>query len=220
MLCWFACLGQFTSRQRSNTEGSLRSAQPSPPQAAPLSPRLGPTTIQPSRSFSVEHQAALGSGSRLSDMIRRPSFARDESRNNKENLPSHGSQMELTSPQFSYAQSPPNMEGPVVFMVPELADEGLLNVEHRDTLGKLQFVSSLISSLIELAETKTSPLLESPNVNKLTGCVVIVSEKQRRIEQLVIYVRAMHVLSSSLQLAKVEVASGKLVPTKYVKTGK
>lgn len=130
-----------------------------------------------------------------------------------------GYNTDLSSPvtTLPYAQSPPNMDGPVMFVVPELTDETLLSNEHRDTLGKLQFISTVICSLIELAQSRTSPLLESRNSNKLTGCVVFVSEKQRRIEQLVLYIRALHLLSSSLQLAKDEVSAGKLKPSPTVK---
>ena len=164
----------------------------------------------------------MGSAGRLQDLIRRPSFAQDPTtdQTNKENMPGVGGyNTDLSSPvtTLPYAQSPPNMDGPVMFVVPELTDETLMSNEHRDTLGKLQFISTVICSLIELAQSRTSPLLESRNSNKLTGCVVFVSEKQRRIEQLVLYIRALHLLSSSLQLAKDEVAAGKLQPSSTVK---
>lgn len=112
------------------------------------------------------------------------------------------------------------MEGAVMFAVPDLTDETLLSVEHRETVSKLEFVSTLVLSLVELAQSRTSPLLDSPNANKLSGCIVFVSEKQRRIEQLVLYIRALHVLTSSLQLAKQEVAADRLQPSPKVKTSK
>jgi len=55
--------------------------------------------------------------------------------------------------------------------------------------------------------------------SKVAGCIVLMSEQQRRLEQLVLHVRALHILSTSLQLAKEEVDAGRLHPTNAVKTG-
>ena len=208
-------VGQFTSRQRSNTDGSLRTLRQSPPVNAPTGQRPQSNVLPTSHSFT--DRSALFAG-----LIRRPSFAQDFMTDyNKENVPQANMSynQDLNSPvALPYAQSPPNMEGPIMFAVPDLTDETLLSTEHRNTVAKLQFVSSLVLSIIELAQSRTSPLLDSPNINKLSGCVVFVSEKQRRMEQLVLYIRALHVLTSSLQLAKQEVTAGRLHPSATVKT--
>lgn len=208
MIIAHVILVPFGGRQRSNTDSSLRSTQPGSPVVGQSTPRPHSSALPSSHSFS--DRSGFFSG-----IIRRPSFASEllADHSNKENY--IGADL---SP-LTYAQSPPNMEGPVVFAVPDLTEETLLGVEHRNTVNKLQFVSSLVVSLVELAQSRTSPLLDSPNHNKLSGCMVFVSEKQRRMEQLVLYIRALHVLTSSLQLAKQEVAADRLQPTPTVKTG-
>lgn len=129
--------------------------------------------------------------------------------------------MDLTSPAtLAYAQSPPNMEGAVAFVAPELKSETLMDREHQSVLKKLQYICNLTSCLIDLAQTRTAPLLESPNTaNKLSGCIVIVSEKQRRIEQLILYIRAMDLISPSLLLAQDAISSNELQTTGAVKEG-
>lgn len=219
------CSAASSGRQRSNTDGSLRQTSFAPNSLPSDAPRRHSVMMTSSQSFSDRQQLAAraGSGARLSDLIRRPSFAQDtpSDQSNKENMPSCGN-ADLSSPTtLAYAQSPPNMDGPVVFTVPELKSETLMGAEHRETLRRLQFVCTLVGCLSELAQTRSSPLLQSPRSNnKLTGCVVFVSEKQRRIEQLVIYIRALHILSTSLQLAKDEVGASHLQPTQAVKDGK
>ncbi|XP_067941545.1 serine/threonine-protein kinase unc-51-like [Watersipora subatra] len=199
--------GAFTNKQRSNTDGSLQTMHENPPIGNPNRPQ---STLPTSHSFSERSALSLGN-------IQRPSFAQEFSGDfNKENLPCIG-QTNRDPIGLPYAQSPHNMEGPVIFAVPDLTEETLHNAEHRETLAKLQFVSSLVVSLIELAQSRSSPLLDSPNVNKLSGCIVFVSEKQRRMEQLVLYIRALHVLTLSLQLAKKQVTDKQLQPTNAVK---
>jgi serine/threonine-protein kinase ULK/ATG1 len=45
-----------------------------------------------------------------------------------------------------------------VFQAPDLPEETLLDREHNETLAKLNFVLALVDCILELAETKTSPL--------------------------------------------------------------
>jgi len=205
--------GQFTSRQRSNTEGSLKDY-------AAETGSAHQQAITTSNSFSIEHHKPHSSGNRLADLLRKPSFARDTM--DKENSASIHSNIESSSHMvaFPYAQSPPNMEGPVMFVVPELTDETLHNAGHKDVLQKLQFVAKVIQNLVELAQSRMSPLLKSRDANKFAGCMVFVSEKQRRIEQLVLYIRALQLLSASLQLAKDQVTSKKLHPSQAVRDSK
>jgi len=228
--CWALSAVYFvdihSGRQRSHTEGVLRHADTTIGfSARRLSEGEGEPEDQfgrmtHSRSFTERQGIArtFGSSSRLADVRQRPSFAQDV-RDNKENIGRRESIGELSPSTFQYAQSPPNMEGPVMFVAPELTTETLMNREHRETLSKLQYVSTLVESLVDLAQSRNSPLLESHQANKLTGCVVFVSEKQRRMEQLIIYIRALHILSSSLQLAKDQVTSGQLQPSPTVKSG-
>src|SRR5882724_4522973 len=65
--------------------------------------------------------------------------------------PTYGTQ--LQSPIHS---QPPN-EG-VMFTAPELPEETLLDREHNETLAKLNFVLALVDCILELAESRASPL--------------------------------------------------------------
>lgn len=78
---------------------------------------------------------------------------------------------------YGFGTSPP-MEGPIVFIAPELTQETLLEVsncsydvitwpshfllslqkEHNDTLAKLNFVLALVECVIEVARNRASPL--------------------------------------------------------------
>lgn len=115
------------------------------------------------------------------------------------------------SPSHLSAQSPGNMEGPITFVAPELVEETLMDKAHRETAGKLNFVVALVECIIELAQCRSSPLSESMTDN--TFCldhVPFSTQPQRHMEQLLLYVRALQLLSSSIQLAKEEVAKGRL----------
>lgn len=131
---------------------------------------------------------------------------------------------------MAFAQSPPNMEGPIMFVAPELAEETLMDKTHNDTVAKLNFVLALVECIIELAQSRSSPLSESiiepsSNVdNQSVGSlfsldhISFLSEGQRHIEQLVLYVRALQMLASSIQLAKEEIKAKRLQTSNSVKT--
>lgn len=59
---------------------------------------------------------------------------------------------------YGFGTSPPQMEGPIVFVAPELTQETLLEKEHNDTLAKLNFVLALVECIIDVARTRASPL--------------------------------------------------------------
>ncbi|XP_064620250.1 serine/threonine-protein kinase ULK2-like isoform X2 [Lineus longissimus] len=133
------------------------------------------------------------------------------------------SAIEPSSPHRNYARSPPNMEGPVIFVAPELAEETLMDREHNETISKLNFVVALVECIIELAQTRSTPLNDSiisPNKQNDTFTldhISFISEGQRRLEQLVLYVRALQMLSSSIQLAQNEIRMRRLQPSSAVK---
>jgi len=56
-------------------------------------------------------------------------------------------------------------------------------------------------------------------VSSDTCSTVFVSEGQRRIEQLVLYMRALELLASALNLAKCGLADGRLSPTMLTRQG-
>lgn len=56
---------------------------------------------------------------------------------------------------------------PVTFEAPELPEETLLDREHNETLAKLNFVLALVDCILELAQSKASPLsVLTESVNK------------------------------------------------------
>jgi len=99
-------------------------------------------------------------------------------------------------------------------------------------VAKLNFVLALVECIIELAQSRSSPLSESiiePSSsvdNQYLGSmfsldhISFLSEGQRHIEQLVLYVRALQMLASSIQLAKEEIRAKRLQTSNSVKTSK
>ena len=101
----------------------------------------------------------------------------------------------------------------------------VLQPEHNETVSKLNFVLALVECIIELAQSRSSPLSESVIDQKPTSTftldhIAFISESQRRMEQLVLYVRALQLLSSSISLAKEEIKSARLQPSNTVRNSK
>ncbi|XP_022243912.1 serine/threonine-protein kinase unc-51-like isoform X1 [Limulus polyphemus] len=123
---------------------------------------------------------------------------------------------------FTYGgTSSPIMEGPHMFVAPELPEETILEKEHNETLARLNFVLALVECVLDLAKSKGTPLASltesfMKNQNQ-PGQMSFVTERYRRIEQLVLFVRALQLLSSSLQLAQQEVQVGHLSPSTSVR---
>ncbi|CAJ0941094.1 unnamed protein product, partial [Mesorhabditis belari] len=96
---------------------------------------------------------------------------------------------------------------------PALEQETVMREEHKQILGKLKFVLELVETLIGVAESKENPLANI-HTNKVEQ-----GERgtaYRRAEQLVVYVRALHMLSSALLLAQRNVATRTLHPSPAV----
>ena len=94
-------------------------------------------------------------------------------------------------------------------------------------MAKLNFVLDLVECILEVAKSRAAPLnafTESVSCNKGEGLpeqqLPKVTEAQRRLEQLILHVRALHLLSSALQLARDEIKLGRLTISNSVKTGK
>ena len=98
-------------------------------------------------------------------------------------------------------------------------------------MAKLNFILALVECIIEIAQSRSSPLTESvamttdlprPHSHSggftLEGQMCFVSEEQRRLEQLVLYVRSLQLLTSSIQLAKEEMAARRLQPSNTAKS--
>ncbi|XP_076364482.1 serine/threonine-protein kinase unc-51-like isoform X4 [Tachypleus tridentatus] len=120
---------------------------------------------------------------------------------------------------FSYESSPPNTEEPIVFMAPELPEETILEKEHNETLAKLNFVLALVECVLDLAKSKGNPLtLLTDSLMKKEGQISVYTDGCRRAEQLVLFMRALQLLSSSLKLSRQEVQAGRLSPSTSVRS--
>lgn len=119
-------------------------------------------------------------------------------------------------PHFQFgSSSPPGSEGLVLFVAPELPEETLMEREHNETLAKLNFVSALVDCIVELARSRSTPL--AAIAESTQSDVNVASEGRRRAEQLVLYVRALQLLSSSLNLARDELKAVRLQPSNSVR---
>ncbi|RWS29667.1 serine/threonine-protein kinase unc-51-like protein [Leptotrombidium deliense] len=99
-----------------------------------------------------------------------------------------------------------------IFIAPELREEILLDKDHNETLAKLNFVLALVDCVVELAESRMNPLTHLTESTRKE----IPKEYYRKAEQLVLYVRALQLISSALQLSRQEINVGRLRPSKNV----
>ncbi|XP_037780307.1 serine/threonine-protein kinase unc-51-like [Penaeus monodon] len=118
----------------------------------------------------------------------------------------------------------------VAFYAPPLHQETLMEREHNETLAKLNFVLALVDCILELARSRAAPITAlrqnaamrdsvsgSPKDTEGSALASPPPEWQRRAEQLVLYVRALQLLSSALTLAKHEKSTSRLQPSNAVK---
>lgn len=93
---------------------------------------------------------------------------------------------------------------------------------------KLEFTRDLSNSLIQLARRRSSPLTESvvddientAMTSLSAGSTVFITERQRNIEQLLLYMRALELLASGLSFARSALAAGQLHPSPATRLGK
>lgn len=108
----------------------------------------------------------------------------------------------------------------------KITDDSLLDSEHQDILGKLQFILQLADYILILATSRTSILNESVSLNNKnssnqsrpkTDRLSHVDNLYKRAEQLTLYVKAMHFLSSAMCLARDTLKVGRLHSTALVR---
>jgi len=99
-------------------------------------------------------------------------------------------------------------------------------------LSKLQFVVYLVRCVLDLAESRQMLSVDSDNVSNTNVEVQMPSHafkvnhacylasSQCCVEQLVLYMRGLHLLSSALQLAKLQMKAGLLTPSEGMKNSK
>jgi len=132
---------------------------------------------------------------------------------------------------LGFGTSPPQVEGPIVFIAPQLTQDTLFEKEHNDTLAKLNFVLALVECIMEVARTRASPLAAalSESIHYRSGtkmatspsgdgpCSPALSDIQRKAEQLVLNIRALQLLSSALSLSREELQAERLHSSTSVK---
>ncbi|XP_037908173.1 serine/threonine-protein kinase unc-51 isoform X3 [Hermetia illucens] len=104
----------------------------------------------------------------------------------------------------------------IPFQAPELQEETLLGREHNETLSKLNFVLALTDCIQEVADSQCAPL----SALMSTDAQIIpphAPEDCKRLERLVLLVRALQLLSSGLSLASQQLQNGHLKPSANVK---
>jgi serine/threonine-protein kinase ULK2 len=104
------------------------------------------------------------------------------------------------------------------FAAPELPAETLLDRDHNETLAKLNFVLALTDCILEVANARCAPLSALMSVNA-ASIPPHAPENCKRAERLVLLVRALHLLSSGLNLASQNLQQGQLQASKTVKNG-
>ncbi|XP_003737641.1 serine/threonine-protein kinase unc-51 [Galendromus occidentalis] len=117
-----------------------------------------------------------------------------------------------------FENSPPGDSDLNLFIPPELPQETILDREHNETLAKLNFVHALVTCILELAKSRAAGDLENIEPRNIDESQLIRGynfESFRQAEQLVLHMRAVHLLSSALNLAKrkVEEKTLQLSPT-------
>jgi len=99
---------------------------------------------------------------------------------------------------------------------PDLSEETLLAPEHNEVLSKLRFISMLVDTIIGVARSKAAPLAG------LTDSTRMQTEGtdgplQRRLQQLLLYMRCLQLLSQTLDYARTELKAKRLKPSTTVK---
>uniref|UniRef100_T1GB73 Protein kinase domain-containing protein n=1 Tax=Megaselia scalaris TaxID=36166 RepID=T1GB73_MEGSC len=96
------------------------------------------------------------------------------------------------------------------FHVPELSEDTLMDKEHNETLSKLNFVLALTDCIQEVADSRCAPLSAAILSSNDQNIPPHLPENCKRIERLVLLIRALQLLSSGLDLAAQKLREGSL----------
>ncbi|XP_023343699.1 serine/threonine-protein kinase unc-51 isoform X2 [Eurytemora carolleeae] len=99
---------------------------------------------------------------------------------------------------------------------PDLSEETLLAPEHNEVLSKLRFISMLVDTIIGVARSKAAPLSGLTDSTRLPPDGGD-SALQRRLQQLLLYMRCLQLLSQTLDYARAELKAKRLKPSTTVK---
>jgi len=105
----------------------------------------------------------------------------------------------------------------------------LLQKEHIDLRDKFEFVLDLVQCLVEMAKARGSPLAESVLIvdggTKYGSAprseqIQFITESQRCVEQLLLYMRVLQLVASAIQLAQASLKNGTLQPSPSIRKSK
>ncbi|CEF64595.1 Autophagy-specific gene 1 [Strongyloides ratti] len=101
-------------------------------------------------------------------------------------------------------------------ILPGLEEETIMSDEHKQILNKLKFILELVDTLISVADSKGNNIFQIMEEEQKLRSSSQSSDAYRRAEQLVVYVRALHMLSSALLMAQKQVDTERLHPSEAV----
>ncbi|XP_063310453.1 serine/threonine-protein kinase ULK1 isoform X3 [Pelobates fuscus] len=118
-----------------------------------------------------------------------------------------------------------NVDGAIMFEVPELPEETLMEQEHTDMLRNLRFTVAFAHSIMEIAVLKGSAMDASASVTSdyqmqesvVADQISLLSREWSYAEQLVLYLRTTELLSNGIQSAMEHISTGKLCLSSTVK---
>jgi len=135
-------------------------------------------------------------------------FPRQDSRRNSGCFDKENQYPGMVTPQNQY---------PGIVPPPELSEETLLAPEHNEVLAKLRFISMLVDTIIGVARSKAAPLSGLTESSRPGGGEGHEGPLQRRLQQLLLYMRALQLLSQTLEYARNELKAKRLKPSTTVK---
>lgn len=196
-----------SGRRRSTSGGSLSET---PPPSAPCTWQVSPSSNQSPLRRSGNSSPILPTALTKVPQIGSPSFVFGIDNNNAHILGPRA----FTLPEIGATgglQSLLEADGnELPFHVPELSEDTLMDKEHNETLSKLNFVLALTDCIQEVADSRCAPLsaaLMSANEQNIPPHA---PENCKRIERLVLLIRALQLLSSGLDLASQKLREGSL----------
>ncbi len=143
------------------------------------------------------------SGGSLTNLSRRPSLRGPRGAEGASTAPGHH-QAALELPQIP----------------PDLSEETLLAPEHNEVLAKLRFINQYVDAVIDVARYKAAPLSQLMDPGSMMRSGTESSDQNSRLQQLLLYMRCLHLLSQSLEFSRTEFKAKRLKPTTAVKNGK
>lgn len=174
---------------------------------APHFPTTSPVTVTQQSPLSFHNYHQTGSGGLMSGG--QPSTSQQQNRfTPPANNSSSGSLLRYMANHFN---SSPHIEGsPPVFYALDLPEETLLDKEHNETLAKLSFIDSLVGCILSLADSRSALINLTDENIKPEALKELPTEIVRKVERLVLYLKALQLTSSTLKLSRTEIQAGRL----------